>query len=75
MSDTISTDYLVTGLTCGHCVSSVTEEVSAIDSVESVNIELVKGGASVVSVASSAPVSDEQIRAAVTEAGYTLVTS
>jgi copper chaperone len=75
MSDTISTDYLVSGMTCGHCVSSVTEEVSAIDSVEAVSVELVSGGSSVVSVTSSAPVSDEQIRAAVTEAGYTLVTS
>jgi len=71
----MSTDYLVTGMTCGHCVASVTEEVSAIDSVEGVSVELVNGGASVVRVTSAAPVSDEQIRAAVTEAGYTLVTS
>jgi copper chaperone CopZ len=75
MSDTISTDYLVTGMTCAHCVASITEEVGAINSVDAVSVELVNGGASVVTVTSATPVSDEQIRAAVTEAGYTLVSS
>lgn len=62
--------YTVKGMTCGHCVASVTEEVSAIAGVTSVEVDLASGR---VQVASNAPVSDEAIRAAVDEAGYELV--
>ncbi|HOB58318.1 MAG TPA: heavy metal-associated domain-containing protein [Rhodoglobus sp.] len=72
-SAAIHEDYLVTGMTCSHCVSSVTEEVSAIDGVDGVNISLNVGGASRVTVVSAKPVSPDAVRAAVTEAGYALV--
>ena len=65
--------FLVEGMTCAHCVSSVTEEISAIDGVENVAVELAVGGKSRVMVVSSQPVALEDVRAAVTEAGYTLV--
>lgn len=42
MSNT--TTFNVQGMTCGHCVSAVTQELSAIDGVESVDIDLVAGG-------------------------------
>jgi len=69
----ISTDYLVTGMTCAHCVSSVTEELSAVDGVDSVAVDLTVGGASTVTVTSATPLADADVRAAVTEAGYDLV--
>jgi len=69
----ISTDYLVTGMTCAHCVSSVTEELSAVDGVDSVAVDLTVGGASTITVTSSAPLDETDVRAAVTEAGYDLV--
>lgn len=68
-----SETFHVTGMTCDHCVHAVTEEVSALDVVEAVTIELVVGGASSVLVTSASPVSAEVMRAAVDEAGYELV--
>ena len=68
----ITTDLGVTGMTCGHCVSSVTEELSALDGVESVTVQLNVGGASVVTVASTADLDQAAVRAAVDEAGYSL---
>ena len=64
--------YLVNGMTCGHCVASVTEELSAINGVTAVDVDLVKGGASSVTVMSVNPLSDDAVRAAVDEAGYEL---
>jgi len=69
---TAGTEFLVTGMTCGHCVSSVTDEVSAIDGVESVEVVLKKGGASRVTVMSAGPIDADAVRAAVEEAGYQL---
>lgn len=66
--------YEVTGLTCGHCVSSVKEEVGEIAGVDSVDVELNVGGASVVTVASETALDVDQVRAAIDEAGYELVT-
>ncbi|MPY76921.1 MAG: cation-transporting ATPase [Actinophytocola sp.] len=62
--------YTVTGMTCGHCVQSVTEEVSDVPGVTDVAVDLPTGA---VTVTCDAPVSEDQIRAAVTEAGYELV--
>ena len=62
--------YTVSGMTCGHCVTSVTEEVGAIDGVQKVDVVLETGA---VTVTSSAPLSVEAVQAAVDEAGYTLV--
>lgn len=61
------TSYTVTGMTCGHCVKSVTEEVGQIEGVESVVIDLPTGA---VTVVSSRELSDDAVRAAVDEAGY-----
>jgi copper chaperone CopZ len=67
-----TTTLHVTGMTCGHCVKAVTEELTAVDGVESVSVDLVTGGTSSVVVQSSAPVPMETLRAAVDEAGYEL---
>lgn len=67
--------FLVNGMTCSHCVSSVTEELSAVDGVDSVSVELNAGGSSRVMVVSSRPVPEDDIRSAVAEAGYELVTA
>ena len=69
----ITEQYLVDGMTCGHCVSSVTEELSTLDGVHSVTVDLNAGGTSRVTVISDRPVPTESVRAAVTEAGYDLV--
>jgi copper chaperone CopZ len=67
------TTLLVTGMTCEHCVMSVTEELSEVDGVESVAVDLVDGGTSTVTVSASTPLDDDALRAAIEEAGYTPV--
>jgi len=62
--------YTVQGMTCGHCVSSVTEEVSQIDGVREVDVDLASGK---ITVISDEPVTEDAVRTAVTEAGYELV--
>lgn len=62
--------YEVTGMTCSHCVSAVTEELSALDGVTSVSVEL-EGGR--VTVVSDQPIGRDLVRAAVEEAGYELI--
>lgn len=64
-------EVLVEGMTCGHCVSSVTEELASIDGVEGVDVDLNAGGLSRVAIRSSAPVDRSAIDAAVRAAGYT----
>ena len=68
-----SQSFAVEGMTCGHCVSSVTEEISGLAGVEGVDVALVPGGRSTVTVASDSPLRVEDVRAAVSEAGYSLV--
>jgi copper chaperone CopZ len=63
------TAYTVTGMTCGHCVASVTEEISEIPGVSDVAVDLPTG---VVTVSSQAPLDRDAVRAAVDEAGYQL---
>ena len=67
-----TTTYAVTGMTCSHCVAAVTEEVSRLDGVTAVNVELNAGGDSRVTVTSTAPLPLSAVREAVDEAGYTL---
>ena len=62
--------YTVKGMTCSHCVSSVTEEVSEINGVQSVDVDLASGK---VTITSAEPVPAEKVAAAVTEAGYELI--
>lgn len=64
--------FTVTGMTCEHCVRAVDEEISAIDGVSAVDIDLVVDGESQVRVTSDAALDIEQVRAAVDEAGYEL---
>lgn len=66
------TDYLVTGMTCGHCVASVIEEVSLVPGVSDVTVDLVVGAASTVHVTSATAPDAAGIRAAIDEAGYEL---
>ena len=66
---TTSTQYTVTGLTCGHCADAVTTELEAIDSVHHVRVDLVAGGESTVSVDSETTLTREQVTAALDEAG------
>ena len=61
--------YTVVGMTCGHCVSSVTEEVTQVPGVTDVDVDLATGG---LTVTSDAPVDDSAIQAAVEEAGYSV---
>ena len=67
MSDTRT--FTVQGMTCGHCTSSVTEEVEEIPGVENVDVVLETGA---VTVTSTQPLDDTAVRAAVEEAGYQL---
>ncbi|HPT94111.1 MAG TPA: cation transporter [Microbacteriaceae bacterium] len=69
----VRTDFAVEGMTCNHCVSSVTEELSEVEGVASVTVNLVESGTSTVSVHSAAPLSIPVLEAAIAEAGYTVV--
>ena len=62
-------DFSIAGLTCAHCVSAVTDEVTAIDGVTTAEVDLVANGTSTLRVESTEPVGDEQITAALDEAG------
>ncbi|EIF00293.1 heavy-metal-associated domain-containing protein [Saccharomonospora glauca] len=61
--------YTVTGMTCGHCASSVSEEVREIAGVTDVAVDLPTGK---VTVTSERELAIEDVRKAVEEAGYTL---
>jgi copper chaperone len=61
--------YTVTGMTCAHCVMSVSEEIGALDGVTDVAVDLPTGA---VAVTSDRPIDAAQVRAAVEEAGYAL---
>ncbi|SDB90225.1 Copper chaperone CopZ [Sanguibacter gelidistatuariae] len=60
----------IAGMTCGHCVSSVTNELETVDGVEHVSVELRTGAVSDVTVLSHEPLDEAALRAAVVEAGY-----
>ncbi len=67
----MESSYVVSGMTCGHCVGHVTEEMKALDGVIDVRV-LLEGGA--MTVTSAAPLDFEAVQAAVAEAGdYTVV--
>jgi copper chaperone len=61
--------YQVTGMTCGHCVRAVSEELKNLDGVRDVTVDLHPGGASVVTVSSEAPLTAGAVAAALDEAG------
>lgn len=64
--------YRITGMTCEHCVAAVTAELTALDDVTAVDIDLVAGGTSTVTVQSRAPLDAALVAEAVDEAGYAL---
>lgn len=70
-----TTELTMTGLTCGHCVASVTEEISELPLVTAVDVDLVKDGVSTATVTSDQPVNPADLRAAVEEAGYEVVSA
>jgi copper chaperone len=61
--------YTVTGMTCEHCIASVTEELSELDGVQAVAVTLDTGK---VIVTSEQPLDDAEVRSAIEEAGYKL---
>lgn len=61
--------FNVVGMTCGHCVAAVTSEVSNIDGVTKVEVDLASGA---VTVESDRPVDANALAAAIDEAGYAL---
>lgn len=62
-----TTTYAVTGMTCAHCVNSVSDEIGRLAGVDDVQVDLATG---IVTVTSTEPLDDEAVRAAVDEAGY-----
>jgi len=66
----LRTCVTVTGMTCQHCVMSVTEEVSEIDGVSAVDVSLSSG---LLTVLADRDVELDEIAAAVSEAGFELV--
>ncbi|MGW0806255.1 heavy-metal-associated domain-containing protein [Nonomuraea sp. NPDC002799] len=62
-----TTTYTVQGMTCGHCVSSVKEEVGEVAGVTSVEVDLASG---LLTVIGDGPVDSSAVTAAVEEAGY-----
>lgn len=70
-----ATTYQVEGMTCGHCAGRVTEALTALEGVLDVQIDLVAGEASAVTVTSTTPVAEQSVRAAVARAGYAVTSS
>lgn len=62
--------FQVQGMSCGHCVNSVQSEVSAIEGVTAVDVDLTNGQ---VTVTSDTPIDSDAVSAAVEEAGYEVV--
>ncbi|MDO5501616.1 MAG: heavy-metal-associated domain-containing protein [Actinomycetia bacterium] len=66
--------FRATGLTCDHCAAAVADEVGELDGVQSTNVTAVKDGVSTIEVNADRDLSDEEIAAALDEAGgYVLV--
>jgi copper chaperone len=65
----VTQKFTVTGMTCGHCVQSVTKEISSLKGVSDVTVTLENGE---LKFSAESEVSRELVSAAVAEAGYTL---
>ena len=68
----ITTRYTVKGMTCEHCVSAVSTEVGRLDGVTGVDVDLADG---TLTVTSATALDEAEVREAVDEAGYDLVTA
>jgi len=64
-----TTTYKVTGMTCEHCVNAVTSELTSLDGVSAVTVDLVPDGVSQVTVTSGSPLPDTAVTEALDEAG------
>lgn len=62
-----TTEYQVTGMTCGHCEMSVREEVAEIAGVDGIEVSAQTGK---LVVTGAGEIDDAQVLAAVAEAGY-----
>jgi len=67
--------FPVTGLTCGHCVGAITSELSVLAGVQDVQIDLVSGGTSAVTVTAHKALTDHEVAQARDEAGEYQLTS
>jgi copper chaperone CopZ len=65
----VTSTYTVNGMTCGHCISAVTDELSRLPGVHDVQVELPTGA---ITVTSDGPLPIDEIRVAIDEAGYEL---
>jgi copper chaperone len=68
----VQSSYTVTGMTCGHCAGAVREELGRLAGVRGIDVDVATGR---VTVTSDAPLSTDEVRAAVDEAGYQLVST
>ncbi|MGW3242152.1 heavy-metal-associated domain-containing protein [Streptomyces sp. NPDC001070] len=66
----MSVSYSVSGMSCGHCESAVSKEVSALPGVTGLTVDAKTG---LLTIDSDGPLDEEAVRAAVDEAGYELV--
>lgn len=71
-SSTFTTAATVTGMNCGHCVASVTEEVALLPGVRDVSVDLPTG---LVQVTAERPIDHAELSRAIIEAGFGLATS
>lgn len=62
-----------TGLTCNHCAMSVREEIEEIENVTGVEVDVVKGGESTVTINHTDDLDAAAVSAAIEEAGFTPV--
>ena len=63
-------EFTVIGMTCGHCVNSVTEQIQQIDGVRDIALDLATGA---MTVTADPPITADAVSAAVREAGYQVV--
>ena len=63
-----TTEYLVTGMSCGHCEHAIRQEVAEVPGVTGIEVS---AGTGLLRVGHAAPIDDDAILAAVDEAGYT----
>ncbi len=65
--------YSVTGLSCSGCVNSLTNQLNELDAISDVEIDLVSGAASRLTITLTTPVEDSVVQTAITDAGYSVV--
>ena len=69
MSEQTTHTFGVTGMTCGHCASAVTEEIKQLPGVTEVDVDLVAGATSTLRVTGTEPLDERSVATAVEEAG------